>query len=216
MDEMQKKESFRNPFIRIWLAAALTALAAALLPCAAYRGAAARAADNKASMVKVIRTEGTVGISKSSGKDVPLIKNMQLYNGYQADTQEESYAWISLDDTKLSKLDAMSGASVRKQGKKLELLLESGNLFFNITEPLEDDEALTIRTSTTVIGIRGTCGWVEVVDGWRTQVWLLEGRVEIGVIDPVSGQEKRGTLSAGEMAACVVYGQTPMGGGRTV
>lgn len=72
-------------------------------------------------------------------------------------------------------------------------------------EPLEDEETLNIRTSTMVTGIRGTCGWVKVIDRWRSRVYILEGTVVCYVTDPVTGQIKSTTLSAGEMAEFVVY-----------
>lgn len=46
----------------------------------------------------------------------------------------------------------------------LELYVRSGSLFFDVTEPLEEDESMDIRTSTMAVGIRGTSGWVEVED----------------------------------------------------
>lgn len=47
---------------------------------------------------------------------------------------------------------------MRKSGKKLEMLLQSGDIFFNISQPLDDDETLNIRTSTMAVGLRGTSG----------------------------------------------------------
>lgn len=50
---------------------------------------------------------------------------------------------------------------VRKNGKSLELLVSSGSLLFNVTEPLKEDEKLNICTAAMVAGVRGTTGWVE-------------------------------------------------------
>ncbi|WP_300415132.1 FecR family protein [uncultured Oscillibacter sp.] len=156
-------------------------------------------------MIRLTKTTGTVEISKSSGKSVSLLKNMRLYNGYHVETDEESYAWINLDDSKLLKEDAASEVEVRKDGKKLEVLLCSGNIFFDVSEPLEDDESMNIRTSTMVVGIRGTSGWIRVVDRWTTEISVLEGVVECSVMDPVTGRVERGEVRGGETAACVVY-----------
>lgn len=171
----------------------------------------AKAAENKAATMQLTKTEGTVEISGSSGKSISLIDNMRLYNGYRMETMEESYAWINLDKTKLAKLDAVSEASVRKSGKKLEILAEAGNLFFNVTEPLEEEESLNIRVSTMVVGIRGTCGWIEILNEREVQLTLLEGTVEVSVIDPVTGQVKKEIVTAGETVVCVVYEQTKEG-----
>ena len=188
------------------LLAGLLALALAL-GCAPW----ALAADNKGTVMRLTKTEGTVSASKSSGKSVSVIKNMRLYNGYQMETAEKSYAWINLDDSKLAKMDASSKVSIRKSGKQLELLMDSGNVFFNVTEPLEDDESLNIRTSTMVVGIRGTCGWVSVEDEKNVRVSVLEGTVTVHVSDPVTGQMKSGEVSGGETASCVVYEQDKAG-----
>lgn len=172
-----------------------------------YSVLSATAAEDSAvaAVMQLMKTEGEVSVSNGSGRDITLIKNMRLYNGYSASTQEESYAWINMDSEKLAKLDAVSEAEVRKNGKKLEILLDSGNLFFNVTEDLEEDETLNIRTSTMVMGIRGTCGWVRVIDRWHSEVYLLEGEVSCSVTDPVTGQVKTTVLKSGQMAEFVVY-----------
>ena len=87
-------------------------------------------------------------------------ENLGLYSGYGVATQAESYAWIDLDEVKLAKLDAGSEIEIAKEGKKLEINVKSGNMFFNVTQPLADDETMDITTSTMMLGIRGTCGWV--------------------------------------------------------
>ena len=166
----------------------------------------ALAADT-AAVIRLTKTTGTVEISKSSGKSVSLLKNMRLYSGYHVETGEESYAWINLDNSKLMKEDAASEVEVRKDGKKLEVLLCSGNIFFDVSEPLEDDESLNIHTSTTVVGIRGTSGWVEITDRWTTRVSILEGEAECSVMDPVTNQIKAEPVRGGERVTCVVYPQ---------
>lgn len=169
------------------------------------------ATEGVASTMQLAKTEGTVEISSSTGKEVPLIDNMRIYNGYSVETAAKSYAWVSLDDVKLTKLDAVSKASVRKHGKKLEILLDSGNIFFNVEKPLEEDESFYIRTSTMGVGIRGTSGWLEIVNEKEVQIYVLEGTTEVSVSDPVTGQVKTEKVSGGENARCVVYEQTKPG-----
>ena len=142
-----------------------------------------------ATSMHLRKTEGTVGVSDGEGKELTPKGNLGLYSGYQVGTQEKSYAWIDLDRVKLTKLDADSQIEINKEGKKLEINVKSGSLFFNVTEPLDDDETMNIAASTMIIGIRGTCGWV----GENTAA-LLEGTVE------VTAGEQNVTISAGEMA----------------
>lgn len=188
-------------------------LCAALLVLALLLGCVpeALAAEATATTVQLTKTEGTVAVSNSSRRSISLIEKMRLYNGYHVETEEASYAWLNLDSAKLTKLDAVSEMELRKSGKKLELLLNEGNIFFNVTEPLEDDESLNIRTSTIVVGIRGTCGWVKIIDQWTAEVYILEGTVTISVTDPVTGQTKEEAFTGGEKATCVVYPQDRTG-----
>ena len=142
-----------------------------------------------ATTMHLRKTEGTVGVSDGEGKDVAPREDLGLYSGYGVETQAESYAWIDLDEVKLTKLDQDSEVEIAKEGKKLEINVKSGSLFFNVTKPLADDETMNIATSTMMIGVRGTCGWV----GENTAA-LLEGTVS------VTAGEQEVTISAGEMA----------------
>ena len=177
----------------------------ALAMCLTLLPQALAAEDSTATTMRLMRTEGTVSVENNKGRTVAAREQLRLYNGYSVKTEASSYAWINLDDTKLIKEDAVSDISVRKNGKKLELLVDSGSIFFNVTEPLNAAETMTIRTSTMAVGIRGTCGWVKISDERVSQIYVLEGSVETSVTDPVSGETKTETVSAGETAQCVVY-----------
>lgn len=82
----------------------------------------------------LVRTEGTVGVSDGEGKDLEPMENLGLYSGYGVDTQAESCAWIDLDNVKLAKMDAESEVEITRDGKKLEIDVKSGSLFFNVSE----------------------------------------------------------------------------------
>ena len=153
-----------------------------------------------AATMHLRRTEGTVAVSDGDGKDVPVLDNLGLYSGYEVGTRSASYAWIDLDDVKLAKLDQNSEISIEKEGKALDIRLKSGSLFFNVTQPLEDDETMNIHTSTLLLGIRGTSGWVEENDG-LSRVYLLEGKAECSA----EGQTVR--VNAGEFAGLTTDGE---------
>ena len=120
------------------------------------------------------------------------------------DTRRESYAWIDLDKVKLTKLDEKSEIEITREGKNLEIEVLSGSLFFNVTEPLAGDETMTIRTSTMVVGIRGTCGWVEVEDDSQMRVYILEGKVKCSIPGDGSREGVTTSVLAGEMAEMTV------------
>ena len=144
----------------------------------------------KAATMHLRKTTGEVWVSDEKAKDVPLAEDLGLYSGYRVDTWAESYAWIDLDAVKLTKMDADSQVEIEKEGKDLEILVKSGSIFFNVTEPLAEDETMTIRTADLLVGIRGTCGWV---DAEKKQAALLEGRVRC---EAENGEKAK--LSAGE------------------
>ena len=179
-----------------------------LLTCAP----AAFAESTEAALMRLMKTEGTVSVTNSKGRSVTVRDDMRLNSGYGLETEEASYAWINLDDAKLVKMDAVSEISIRKSGKKLDILLDSGNLFFNVSKPLEEEETFNIRTSTMAVGIRGTCGWVKVIDQWTSVLYVLEGTVTVTVTDPVTGETKTETVKGGETVTCKVYPQDTQGG----
>ena len=91
-------------------------------------------------------------------------------------------------------MDQESEISVQKEGKLLEIEVQSGSLFFNITQQLKDDETVIIRTSTMMVGIRGACGWVEAPNEGTIRLFLLEGTAEC------TAGTNSATVQAGEMA----------------
>ncbi len=73
-------------------------------------------------------------------------------------------------------------------------------LFFNVTEPLAEDETMNIRTSTMFVGIRGTCGWVETETEDVMNAYLLKGQVECTIVDEKGNILASAMLDAGQTA----------------
>lgn len=167
------------------------------LPAAAAEAAAA-------TTLRLEKAEGTVKVSNASGKSVTVTEGMRLYSGYTVSTEKNSYAYISLDSDKAVKLDASSKGVVQKSGKKLELAVTAGKLFFNVSAPLEKDESLNIRTSTMVTGVRGTSGWVEVTNRSTSSVQLLEGSLTVTSTEPATGQIQQATITGGQSATAAL------------
>ena len=183
---------------------ALLLLWSMALPAAAAETAAA-------ATLRLEKAEGTVKVSNASGKSVTVTDGMRLYSGYTIATEKNSYAYVSLDSTKAVKLDASSKAEVRKSGKKLELNAVSGSLFFNVTAPVDKDESLNIRTSTMVTGVRGTSGWVVVIDRFTSRVHLLEGTLTVTSSEPATGQMRQATITSGQTATATLKGLAQAG-----
>lgn len=174
-------------------ALALCLVLGAALGCAGCGGASA-------ATMFLRKTEGTVQVSDAEGQRVEPAENLGLYSGYAVGTQGQSYAWIDLDKVKLAKLDENSAADIVKEGNALSIEMRSGSLFFNVTEPLAEDETMEICTSSMMVGIRGTCGWVEAPDAQHLNVYILEGRVEC------TAGGNSAAVNAGEMAEMTADG----------
>ena len=147
----------------------------------------AQAAKNRATTFVLEKIQGDVRVVSSSKEEKSILEGMQLINGDHQTTGAESYAWMSLDASKAVKLDENSESALKNVwfSKKLEVYSVKGKLFFNVSVPVAEDEAFNIRTSTMVTGIRGTCGWVEVSDDWKSTVYLLTGKLECLVVNPL-------------------------------
>lgn len=127
--------------------------------------------------MKLEQLEGDVGVDDGSSS-IESFAGMNLYNGYSVETQNESYSWINLDQTKLLKMDEESLTRISQEKRNLKITLEEGNLFFCVTEPLEEDETLEFETSNMTLSIRGTTGIIRQ-EKEMTTVILLEGEATI-------------------------------------
>ena len=154
---------------------------------------AAAAVSATATTLRLAAYSGSVSVANASGKSQTIKTDMRLYSGYTLATGKASAAYVSLDGTKAIKFDSSSKGSVKKSGNKLEVCLDDGKLFFNVTAPLASNESLNIRTGTMVTGIRGSYGWVT-----RTEVVLVHGHVTVTCINPVTGETRTTELYSGE------------------
>ena len=161
--------------------------------------------ETTAISITLSKTEGNVDVADKSGNAVEKIDGMHLHNGNRVMTNDDSLAYLTLDEAKAAKLGQLSSMEVRKETKELSLYLESGEMFFNVSKHLMADEAMNIRTSTMVTGIRGTAGFVRVIDFYTTEIYVLDGEVWVTVIDPVTGAKKSAMVGAGQMATSAVF-----------
>lgn len=173
----------------ISLILALSFLLALTVPAAAADSAVG-------TTLRLTETKGTVTVKTAAGESKSVVKSMRLYSGYTVGTGASSSAYIGLDDTKAVQLDSSGMVEIKKQGKKLEVSLTSGQLYFNVTEPLKTDESLNIRTATMVTGIRGSFGWVTA-----TEMGLMHGHVTLTCTNPDTGETRVTEIYSGEKVA---------------
>lgn len=198
--DMEKKNTIRNQ--------ARSLLAKLLILCLVMNsGFAAYGAteEAQAASVKVLKSDGTVQVRNSSGRVLSLVEGMKLYNGYQVVTEEKSYAYMSLDDSKLATLDAVSDMHLERKGGDLALMLNSGKLFFDVSAKLGDEETMNIHTANVSLGVRGTSGLVWVIDSKHTRVYLFDGQIDASVTNQINEQKKEIRMTPGMTADFYIY-----------
>ena len=90
-----------------------------------------------ATTMRLLHAEGTVNIEDSRGGTKPVSNNLRFQSGDALNTGNDGLATVGLDDTKIVTLQNDSRAEFMKSGKKLELKLTKGAVFFNVTEKLK-------------------------------------------------------------------------------
>ena len=178
-------------------------MALTLILSLSFFAAAETVESADASTMRLARAEGCVFLNDESGTELSYRENMRLYSGNTVATEADSRAGISLDETKIVTLDEQSFASLHQNGKKLRVKLENGAMYFSVSKPLASDEQFDIETSTMVLGIRGTSGYVEALSPTSSLVILTSGHA---VITAVSGEEQE--INPGQ---CVVIRLTSSG-----
>lgn len=156
-----------------------------------------------ATTMRILRIEGTVTL-EDDGKEKTITNNLRLNSGNALTTALKSLVSIGLDDTKIVTLDEKSRAEFNQSGRKIELNLTAGSLFFEVQKPLDNDESFDIRTSTMVVGIRGTSGWVSV-DGEHESLIITDGVVHVIGTNPVTGEVKEIDVKAGQRVNVYLY-----------
>lgn len=147
-----------------------------------FPGNAAGAKNTAAVSIVLKKTVGRdITVKNASGKALGVKNNMKLFSGYKVGTKQKSYAYLSLDDKKTVKTDQYTTVEIKKEGRKNELKILYGKLFFNVKEKLNEKETMKISTSNIAMGIRGTSGMISVepVLGTDGSVEKLSHNVQI-------------------------------------
>lgn len=151
----------------------------------------------EATTMRILGFEGKV-VLEENGKNKKIKENIRLNSGNELLTSYFSTATIGLDDAKIVSMDQKSEAEFIQSGKKLEMNLITGSIFFVVKEPLKDDETFDIKTSTMMVGIRGTSGYVEVDEDGTERLIVTDGVVHVTYTDPETGEVSEEDVSAGQ------------------
>ena len=156
-----------------------------------------------ASTMRLLRYDGDVVIEDASGSSRFVLANVRFSSGEAMRTGTGASASVALDDTKIVTLDENSRVEFMLEGSRMELTLTEGTLFLDVSEKLDENESLDIRTSTMSVGIRGTIVFLSVEPASdenggieRTVFGVLEGSARIE-----SAHDKKSLdVSAGQIA----------------
>ncbi len=181
----------------ITISAIVLVLLAVLIAILVYRS------QIRATTMRLLRIEGTVTMEEN-GRMKDIRENARLKSGNAIDTSVKSLASIGLDDYKVVTLDEVSRAEFNQSGKYLNLNLKKGSLFFEVDKALADDETFEIETSTMIVGIRGTSGWVSVA-GENESLIVTDGHIHLIGTNPVTGEVKEIEVSAGQRVSVYLY-----------
>ncbi len=157
----------------------------------------------RATTMRLLRYEGTVTM-EDNGNSQAVKENLRLKSGNSLDTAVASLVSIGLDDTKIVTMDELSRSEFNQKGKYLNLNLTKGSIFFEVDKPLAENETFEIETSTMIVGIRGTSGWVSV-SGENESLIITDGKVHVIGTNPVTGEVKEIDVKAGQRISVYLY-----------
>ncbi len=149
--------------------------------------------------MRLQRLVGDVVLYDDGGSEQALKEKMRLQSGQSITTAGESLIMVSLDDTKLLTMEESSLAEIRTKRKHLEFHLLEGNLFFNVTKKLADNESFDIETATMVCGIRGTSAYVGRDSSRHEILMVTDGVVHVVATNPRTLEVTETDVYAGEM-----------------
>lgn len=155
-----------------------------------------------ANNMKVVGYEGQVTLNNSKGKSKAIKNGTRLLSGDTIITKKQSTADVLLDNTKAALVEESSQVSIKQSGKDLDMIIDNGSVFFDVSKKLTSKESFEIKTSNMVCGIRGTIGEVKTIYNKKkktikTQIYLLEGKAKI-VYNANKKKKKEKNIIAGK------------------
>ena len=193
----ERKKSKKPIIIGVVSAVAVVAIAVTLVLTLSSKAI-------RATTMRMLRMEGTVTLEEN-GKEKEVREDLRLKSGNAVNTEAASLCSIGLDDFKIVTMNEISRAEFNKKGKALDLNLTRGSLFFEVDKKLASDESFEIKTSTMVVGIRGTSGYVSCDEDGNESVIITDGKVHVVGKNPVTGEVKEIDVPAGSKISVYLY-----------
>jgi len=133
--------------------------------------------QTSARNLSVFRTEETVNMTRANGLELPATAGARLHEDYRVATENNSFCYISFDNTSLIKMDELSRVFVFAETETLlSVAVIHGQILVDVQE--QPPEQMTeIHIGGAILGIRGTLFVAAQRDGF-IEVTMLEGAVE--------------------------------------
>lgn len=122
------------------------------------------------SVIQLQNCEGEVRILDADGNSRPISEDGRFDSGESLTTGENAMASISLDETKVLTLDAMTQVTFTKENHHITLKLSSGRLLLDVQQKLDENETFEIQTSNMTVGIRGTVVYLTSFDNSEEEI----------------------------------------------
>ena len=161
----------------------------------------ATAADSaEATTMQISKYVGGVSLTEA-GMDTAIRENMHLHNDNELTTAGDGSVDLLLDESKMVGLDIDSIASFEQDGKKLNCNMKKGAIYFYTTKKLDEDETFAISSSTMMVGIRGTSGYIIFNEETGiAKITLASGHVHLVGTNPNTGGTNEIDITAGQSA----------------
>lgn len=150
-----------------------------------------------------MRLEGYTGSLslQNLNQEKAVVLGSRLVTGDNIETFLESNAHVVLDKAKLLRVNEISQIEIQQEHKNLDIHLEKGTVFFNVTSPLTSEETLEFHTSNVIAGVRGTSGIIHYdTANLRSQIVLLTGEITATTVSDSSDEGETQTIEAGQIA----------------
>ena len=158
--------------------------------------------------MKLTIAEGTVNIEDAKGAVSPAKSNMDFQSGQIISTSYDGTAYVTLDSTKKVWLEGYSRVKFNKKGTNIEINVDKGGLFFEVSDHLGEDEKYEIKTSDMTVSLkRGTSGYISYDPTGLEYIVLTDGMATITANNPVTGQSKSAEIRGGQKIDVYLYSQ---------
>lgn len=136
-------------------------------------------------------TKNGVTVERGAKKTFNGAEGTNLGQGDNVTTDTKTTARLQIDGDKVLIMSKSSGLSITKASdKKLDLSHTAGEVYFALKNPLSADSQMSLASSGSIMGVRGTTGLLSKI-GNKTKLIVFSGTVT------VSSLKSNLTVSAG-------------------